>query len=88
MFEHPLATARTERGWSRQKLADEAGVSVHTVARIESDCRLERSMALLRCANALELAPSDIVGPNQTELANELERSASVYVERQVTHAR
>jgi transcriptional regulator with XRE-family HTH domain len=52
---------RTERGWSIQKLADEAGVHKNTIARLE---RLEQTLdsgTLSQIASALEVDVRDLV---------------------------
>jgi transcriptional regulator with XRE-family HTH domain len=57
-------------------VAREAGISRESVARIESDARLQYGATLLKVAGALGVSVADIAGPNQRELAALLDRHA------------
>lgn len=54
-LQESVGRARKQRGWSQRRLADEAGVAIETVRKLESD-RPWVSLALLeRVATALEV---------------------------------
>lgn len=54
-LQESVGRARKERGWSQRRLADEAGVAVETVRKLESE-RPSVSLAVLeRVAVALEV---------------------------------
>lgn len=53
---------RSAKGWSRNKLAEKAGVSVRTVERLEIEQDYSLGLkALERIASALELHPLEII---------------------------
>ena len=51
---------RKERGWSQEKLAQEAGVSYHTVFRAEAGTK-PRFDNLQKIANALGVSETDLI---------------------------
>ena len=57
-----IRSLREERGWSREKLAGEAGVSFHTVYRSEEQGRTPRLEQLVRIADALEVSLDRLAG--------------------------
>jgi transcriptional regulator with XRE-family HTH domain len=52
---------REKRGWSREKLAAEAGISFQTVYRLEHG-RLPRVEHLVRIADALAVSLDELIG--------------------------
>jgi transcriptional regulator with XRE-family HTH domain len=75
-YTHPLNAVRKARGLTQRQLAKEAGVSVGSVMRIESDARLTSSFALVKIAMALGIPMSELAGPNQKAYAEALEWAA------------
>jgi len=63
-----LKTARKIRGWTQQELADQAGVDIAVVNRVEGGIRRPGYEACIRLARALNLEPEDLfpLGPRRT----------------------
>jgi transcriptional regulator with XRE-family HTH domain len=57
-----LRAARAQRGWTRDQLADRAGVSVAAIAQIESGRRRDvRLSTLTALATALDVSLDELV---------------------------
>jgi transcriptional regulator with XRE-family HTH domain len=56
-----LARLRLEKAWSRQQLADRAGVSLKSLAAYETGNRHPRADAFHRLAEALGCQPADLL---------------------------
>jgi transcriptional regulator with XRE-family HTH domain len=52
-----LKTLREERAWSMRDLADEAGISYHTIYRLEHGQGKAIPRTIRRLAHALEISP-------------------------------
>ncbi len=53
---------REARGWSREKLAGEARVSLSTVVRVENEDHVPQGRKLVAIADALEVSLDDLFG--------------------------
>jgi uncharacterized Tic20 family protein len=67
---------RTKKGYSQEFLAEESGLSLRTIQRIENDETVPRGDTLKRLAGVLETSPDDLVNwkiqedPNYLTLMN------------------
>ena len=57
-----LRELREERGWTREKLAGEAGVGFHTVYKAEQQGREPRLEHLVKLADALDVTLDRLAG--------------------------
>jgi transcriptional regulator with XRE-family HTH domain len=57
-----LTTARLNRGWSIQQLADRSGVQRQTISRLEHGRTWPRANTLWKLSQALGVQPAELVG--------------------------
>lgn len=57
-----VKAARTRRGWTQQRLADEVGKSLDSVKRIEAGDRVEQWVVCAHFASTLGVSPSELLG--------------------------
>jgi transcriptional regulator with XRE-family HTH domain len=71
MNETRISELRRERGWTQERLAEETGIAVRTIQRLEagSDASLD---TLSRIARALEVPVRDLFGEEPAALAPEV----------------
>lgn len=67
MLPEKIKKARTDRGYSQEKLAEKAGVSLRTVQRVENGKTDPQGDTLVRLAEALDVSPDDLVEWKQKE---------------------
>lgn len=60
-----LKDAMNELGWSREKLAEEAGVSVTTISNINSELHLPSIETLVRIAEVMDVDVRDLFRPTK-----------------------
>lgn len=56
-----VRAARHARSWTQEDLAEESGLSVVQISRIERGAREIRLTTLLRLIRALEVSPDDLL---------------------------
>lgn len=61
MFPEKIKNTRTSRGFSQEKLAEKAGVSLRTVQRVENGKTDPQGDTLIRLAEALDVCPDDLL---------------------------
>jgi transcriptional regulator with XRE-family HTH domain len=61
-FGRNLRRARLERGWSQAQLAQESGLAVTEISRIERGSREVRLTTLMRLVDALGAPPHELLG--------------------------
>lgn len=59
MVGKPIATLRQAKGWSQQKLATAAGISMQNLSKIEGDKISPRESTLSKIADALDCSVAD-----------------------------
>jgi transcriptional regulator with XRE-family HTH domain len=67
MISEKLKQARTQKGFSQEKLATESGLSLRTVQRVENAETDPQGDTLMRLARALDMTPDDLLEWDQKE---------------------
>jgi DNA-binding XRE family transcriptional regulator len=62
LLQHPVASAREDKGWTRQDLADASGLDVRTIRHIENGTRRYKTneSVAIALAHALGLKVTDL----------------------------
>lgn len=81
-----IAELRTARGWSMQRLADEAGTSASQINKLEKSQRRLSDVWLRRLARALDCSQAELLGEAAPERAEKLAAPRSLRI-RIVTQA-
>jgi transcriptional regulator with XRE-family HTH domain len=63
MYLKKLKALRNQKGWSQEKLAQEAGISYHTLIKLEqSGIKNPRIETVIKLADALSVSLDELVG--------------------------
>jgi transcriptional regulator with XRE-family HTH domain len=67
-----------ELGWSREKLAEEAGVSVTTISNINSELHLPSIETLVRIAEVMDVDVRDLFRPTRPSTVSQKDLQAAI----------
>lgn len=66
MYLKNLAKIRKQKGWSQEKLAQEAGISYNTLIKIErSGIKNPKIETVIKLAEALQVSTDKLIGRNE-----------------------